>query len=66
MNSMKYSDEQLLEIIQEIDGLSTSVSDRDANFIESILSRYEQYGLLKFSHAQANWIMDMEQRYIRR
>ena len=62
---MTYSDEQLLEIVQEIDGLSSEVSSKDADFIESILQRLDDYGVMRFSHAQAAWIMDMEQRYIR-
>jgi hypothetical protein len=57
---MEFSDEELFSIVEEIDGMVTGVTDKDADFIAGLLER----GAI-VSDKQREWIMDMYKRYLR-
>lgn len=57
---MPYSDEQLYECVVEIDSTASSVTDREAGFIEDIIDREQR----KFSPRQRQWIEDMIVKYL--
>lgn len=56
-----YSDEELLECIQEIDQLVASTSQWEANFIESVLER----GEASFSPRQREVVESMINKYLK-
>lgn len=64
---MEYSDEELIEIVEEIDAMSTEVSAQDANFINGLLERSDLAtpdNPIKLTPRQRAWIIDMQARYL--
>ena len=60
MDRMKYTDEELLEILYEIDRKVSNVSKFEADFIESNLERNQPY----FSEPQREIIHEMMEKYL--
>jgi hypothetical protein len=57
---MEYSNESLLDIVEEVDSLTCDVRDSDAEFIESMLKNRPS----NLSVGQTEWILDMKERYL--
>lgn len=63
---MDYSDQDLLEIVEEIDAMTIEIMARDVNFINGILERSDLHpdAPVRFTTKQRAWIMDMHARYM--
>ena len=64
---MEYSDQELLDIVEEIDAIAAEVSIQDGRFIEDVLERaYKNPEKpARFSRRQRQWVMDMKERYLK-
>ena len=56
----QYSVETLLDMVEEMDSMGAEVTDKEADFIDSLLL----YTPVSLSPRQRDWILDMHRRYL--